>query len=503
MDTEQREGIVMLVKAIIGAAALVFPRCFQRAGIIPATIALIIAGWAGIIVGDLLMETRRALGPKVSTFRDMGVAATGSRWGGILLDATVTLQSFGTLCGYVIAVGDLVSSSLHKDWNVPELIQVPSFIANMIFSSSDDKNIHVITVRSFSLIFLTVFVFFPLCLLKKLESLRSLAASTMFIYCFFLLVLLKECATRVALGDFHMGEMGERKVMPSAPLNWMNGGLNNLFRVLPIIALSYSCVPLMFEVRRTLERRLPSRSQVESSWKVVAIASFAASGFFYIATGFLGYVAFRGSTSANVLTNLEDLGWIASMVNALFAASLVVSYPLICFVVREPVRRVLFWSVSFVTREGDDEESSKNELDVEQRPVMSNAGGNGNNNVNNLSELNQSKDSLSRNPIDSSPPLAIFVLEAAIVTSATLAAAIAFPGIDVILELIGGTAAVFVSYVAPVGLFYLVKPESFQKDRIKAFVIGLVGTWIGILTCWNLWVSLRTPQNIPVQIPKN
>ena len=80
-----------------GAAALVFPRCYQRAGIIPSTAAIIIAGWAGIVVGDLLMETRRALGPKVSSFREMAVAVSGSQWGGVALDATVALQSFGTL----------------------------------------------------------------------------------------------------------------------------------------------------------------------------------------------------------------------------------------------------------------------------------------------------------------------------------------------------------------------------------------------------------------------
>jgi len=107
--------------------------------------------------------------------------------------------------------------------------------------------------------------------------------------------------------------------------------------------------------------------------------------------------------------------------------------------------------------------------------------------------IDDDDDNRSTDSKEYTPPWLLFTLEAAIVTSATLAAAIAVPGIDVVLELIGGTAAVFVSYVAPVGLFFLVKPEpTFRRDWFKALVIGFVGVWIGILTCWNLYASLRS-----------
>ena len=216
----------------------------------------------------------------------------------------------------------------------------------------------------------------------------------------------------------------------------------------------------------------------------MGVLSFSASGFFYIATGFLGYVAFRAKTEANVLSNLEELGWIATTVNALFAASLIVSYPLICFVVREPVRRVLFWIVSFFVKENPEEEEplrtpSPNK-DLEQ--ARSKIDG------------NLEKELVLRS--HESPPLMIFVLEAAIVTSATLAAAIALPGIDIVLELIGGTAAVFVSYIAPVGLFYIVRPEhSFESYRKKAFAIGLAGAMVGMLSLMNLWHSITAEEH--------
>ncbi len=122
----------------------------------------------------------------------------------------------------------------------------------------------------------------------------------------------------------------------------------------------------------------------------------------------------------------------------LFAVSLVVSYPLICFVVRQPFRRALASSSRW----------------SEKKPEV------------------------------------VFSLEAMLVCLATLVAAIAVPGIDVALELIGGTAAVFVNYLAPVGIFFLVKPESFARRRLRATCIALVGTSVSLITLANLAARL-------------
>ena len=483
------------IKAIIGAAALVFPRCYQRAGIVPSTVAIMVAGWAGVVVGDLLMETRRALGPRVSSFREMAVAVTGSPWGGVVLDATVALQSFGTLVGYVVACGDLVSGSLlRKGLNAPDEVYLPMqadwryWLHGALTESFVAPPARILVgLRPLALICLTCFVFFPLCLLRKLESLRALAASTLVIYAIFLLVLGKEAIMRVVIGDLgHFTEdddNGTPQVMPAAPLNWVSG-YTNLMRVLPIIALSYSCVPLMIEVRRNLEKRVASQNKVDAAWRIVIIAAFAASGFFYLCTGFLGYIAFRGSTSVNVLTNLDNLGPLAMAVNALFVASLIVSYPLICFVVREPVRRVVLWCMALagLRMAAHNAKKLKSESSVEDAVEESDDHGNNGN-----SDTDASGDD------DDDVPVLLFVLEAAIVTGGTLMAAIAVPGIDVVLELIGGTAAVVVSYIAPVGLFLAVKPaRTYEKDRLKAVLIGLSGAFVGVLTCYNLWRSFAS-----------
>lgn len=443
-----------------------------------------------MVVGDLLMETRRALGPRCSSFRDVAVSAFSARESaGLVLDATVTLQGFGTLVGYLVAVGDLVSSSVKKGWGLGgEVVVRPAFFLPRFGGEWD----MAISTRVFTLILLSLGVFFPLCLLRRLESLRALAAGTMVIYFVFLLVLAKEAA---AGGGGGGGE-----------LNWMGNGWAPLSRVLPIIALSYSCVPLMIEVRKQLERKLASQQQVDSAWRFVSIASFVASGFFYVATGFLGYVAFSASTQANVLSNLEDLGWIATGVNALFAVSLVVSYPLIAFVVREPIRRTFYFLTGAVFSDDNAADVRNGELHDDYRKDDDAELNSNNNNSQRSLTTNETKQSMKKNTEASqtdlsdarsntnsveNPTFLMFVLEALIVTSLTLAAAIALPGIDVVLELIGGTAAVFVSYIAPVGLFLIVKPErTYAKDFYKAVTIGLVGMLISVLTCWNLWVSL-------------
>lgn len=87
-------------------------------------------------------------------------------------------------------------------------------------------------------------------------------------------------------------------------------------------------------------------------------------------------------------------------------------------------------------------------------------------------------------------PFWIFSLEAMCVTSLTLAASIAVPGIDVALEFIGGTAAVFVNYLAPVVMFLVVKPEkTFRRDAPKALAIGAVGALVSTITLHNLFKS--------------
>lgn len=314
-ESEQRQSTVMLIKAIIGGAALVFPLCYLRAGLLLSTVALVVAGWAGVVVGDLLMETRKALGPSVFSFREMGCAAFQSNYAGYVLDFTVTLQSFGTLVGFVVAVGDLVSFSLRAQFGVSSQVEVP-FVHQ------------VVSVRTYALMLLTLGVYFPLCLLRRLDSLRALAAFTMLVYVFFLLVL--------ADSAFEAGDY--------SGVEWYKADFVALFRVLPIIALSYSCVPLMMEVRSDFESKLATSPRLEQHWQRVVVHAFALSGSFYILTGFLGYLAFAQGTRPNVLANLQEqvgAGWLAHGVNLLFAISLIVSYPLICFVVRQPFRRAL------------------------------------------------------------------------------------------------------------------------------------------------------------------
>ena len=245
------------------------------------------------------------------------------------------------------------------------------------------------------------------------------------VYLFFLLVL------------FHQVVAGP-KSKPSNTLHiWVgeDHDLTGLFRVMPIIALRDSCVPLMMEIRADVESKLAHSAQLEHVWRWILVYSFGLSGMFYIFTGLFGYVGYGARTKPNVLRNLQDSGGsLAALVNFLFATSLVVSYPLICFVVRQPFRRALATSSRWLATK----------------------------------------------------PEIIFSLEAMIVCTSTLVTAIAVPGIDVVLEFIGGTAAVFVNYLAPVGIFFLVRPESFPRRQYRAACIALVGTTVSIITLSNL-----------------
>lgn len=87
-------------------------------------------------------------------------------------------------------------------------------------------------------------------------------------------------------------------------------------------------------------------------------------------------------------------------------------------------------------------------------------------------------------------PFAMFSLEALCVTALALSASIAVPGIDVALEFIGGTAAVFVNYLAPVFMFLIVRPEAtFKRDAGKAIFIGVVGALVTCSTLGNLFLG--------------
>lgn len=416
--------VLMLTKAIIGTAILVFPRCFLKAGIFPSLAALVFAALVAFFVSDIVMKVKEHVG--AATYRACAEECFG-KVGGLLLDIAIFLQSFGTLTGYTMVVGDVIPPVLMDIAGIPKgsnpnLITLNDLLGPRLhlqqsimdtmhqqtFANSEvnwtrasltsmASSIESISLRTLSMMFTSIFILVPLCLLRSLDSLRGLTASSFIAYFIMLFILFREAVRRVLLYDLgpHINEyLGASDattvlfgiqpsavpVMPASSLHWTGVTLGALFNVLPIITLSYSCVPFMFEVHRALlatkengshdskdHPQQPDKLQIhvaagdsskaptniEREWRFVTSTSFISACFFYTSFGFFGVLAFRGATLVNILTNLEQAvgSFVANCANVLFAMSLIASYPIIMSVVRQPLRRIFhFIRLDYMTR---------------------------------------------------------------------------------------------------------------------------------------------------------
>jgi len=290
--------VITLANSIIGVSILAMPFCFKQCGIILATIMLLLCGMLVKVTCHLLIKS--ALLARRKNFELLAFHTFG-HLGKLCIEIGISGFLGGTAIAFFVVMGDLG----------------PPLTANFL-SIENSANLRLVILTGLGL-----FVALPLSMMRNIESLSVICASSIG---FYLLVVLR--VVLQAVPNLISGE-------------WMN--LVNLWRpagmlqCFPIFSMALSCQANVFEVYGSLKEATPGDMN-----DVVRGAVNLCSAI-YITIGFFGYVSFCHieNLSGNILTAFPQ-SHMLDVVKFGFLTSVAVSFPLVIFPCRTSIHSLLF-----------------------------------------------------------------------------------------------------------------------------------------------------------------
>jgi len=227
-------------------------------------------------------------------------------FGSQLLTIFMTINLFGALVGFLVALGDLLQAT-----------------AIVILGSSYPN---IFRIRAYLTFAFALFIEFPLCMFPNISKLQHFATlAVALIVCVGIIVVTKGC-----------------KVMADDLVDWpnlpkFNLGVVDMFSALPVITFAYSCQSSVFPVWKELKNSSDGGEINRVSMSAVLLSLIA-----YILVGFFGYISFPINTPPDILPAFpsEEPFYIA--VRSLFIIPLVFHYPVIEFALRASLNITLF-----------------------------------------------------------------------------------------------------------------------------------------------------------------
>lgn len=329
----------------------------RRAGILLFAFLLIALGAVAHYTVMLLMRVVDMLGLPHAKYPDLGRALYGQpgRWVSAL---AVILQQLGACTAYVVIVADVLMP-----------------ILGMAADSGDS----VFCKRWVWQLLIVVFVIFPLCLLRDMDSLKytslvALAFIMAFAAAIFVTGTRALADAQVRLGLYKQlnsssaqcGAHHSTFVMPpGSKISWWPGD-SSIISSVSFITFSFLChmnscvcVPACargdnhdmrclilaahthsFPIYAELKGATIPRMTSVSKWAV------AICGVVYFCSGLFGYLAFLDSTQDNIMLNFPASGSVLAiamdLLRAGFGVALVFSYPVIVYEARHSLDDLLF-----------------------------------------------------------------------------------------------------------------------------------------------------------------
>ncbi|GIQ87642.1 hypothetical protein KIPB_009721, partial [Kipferlia bialata] len=188
------------------------------------------------------------------------------------------------------------------------------------------------TYKHIAIVVVAVLVLFPLSIMTKLDFLRhtSLAAlcSVAYIVCVIIIVFIL-----ISTGTFEGG---------SGPVRAINNNPMEIFVAFPLFGVAftahYNCLNVYKELKN---RKVSTMNKVIKGSGVIIIAV-------YVCMGLFGYLSFRDDVNSDVLLNLASLvsggagGWWVNLANIAMLLTILCSYPLVCFALRNSISGIVW-----------------------------------------------------------------------------------------------------------------------------------------------------------------
>ncbi|XP_054156756.1 putative sodium-coupled neutral amino acid transporter 11 [Oppia nitens] len=237
----------------------------------------------------------------VNTYQDLVRASFGSP-GYWLLTFIQFLYPFIAMISYNVIIGDTITKILIRLFNV----STSSLLAN----------------RNTLVFICSIFITFPLSMYRNISKLNKVSLISLF----FVFVILVFIFIRLeALSD---------KIPHTADEYQFVG--NGITESIGIIAFAYMCHHSSFLMYESLENPTQSR------WNRITHISVGTSCLIILLYGIFGYVTFGQYSQGDLLENYCMSDDLANLARVLFAATICLTYPIECFVVREVLENAIW-----------------------------------------------------------------------------------------------------------------------------------------------------------------
>ncbi|GFN75345.1 sodium-coupled neutral amino acid transporter 11 [Plakobranchus ocellatus] len=305
-DGKPRSSIPMtsfnFINSIIGSGIIGIPFALKQAGFGLGIILLILVAFTTDYSIFLLIEGGHL--SNTDTYQDMVLVAFG-RPGFYLLTVLQFLYPFIAMVSYNVIIGDTITKVV---------IWMCGNNASLVHS--------VLGNRQFIILLTTLVVTLPLSLYKNIAKLGKWAFLSI------LLILFIMVATIVRLSTY----IGEISPTEDA---WEFANYN-LTQAVGIMAFAYMCHHNTFLIHSSLENPTQKR------WNFVTHFSVMFAMVMCLILGIVGYASFTGSTQGDLMENYCSDDILMNIARVSFAITIMLTYPVECFVTREVVENAVF-----------------------------------------------------------------------------------------------------------------------------------------------------------------
>ncbi|XP_058465697.1 putative sodium-coupled neutral amino acid transporter 11 [Malaya genurostris] len=389
------------INSIVGSGVIGIPYALHRAGFGLGLFLLVLVA----VITDYSLILMVRCGHLCGRFSYPGVMeAAYGKTGYYLLSLLQFMYPFLAMISYNVVVGDTLSKVLVR--------LVPSWGNSMG------------AVRFGVVLVVTVFVIIPLCLYKNVSRLAK--ASFLSLAC--VVIILIAVVYKLLSGDYY--------VVPDTPESWRlaNG---DVIPAVGIMAFAFMCHHNTFLVYHSM------RDATLERWEKMTHFSVGCAWMVAVFFGIAGYCTFRALSQGDLL---ENYCWDDDLMNfsrVLFSVSILLTFPIECFVSREIVRTQIkrFYSSEVMEYDADKDPTHETGSDDDQKSMTTTL---------------------------------VIVFAAFIISPYTEC-------LGPVLELNGLLAAIPLAYVLP-GLAYIqLSPHSlFSQEKIPAAGLVLFGTVVTI-----------------------
>ena len=424
----------------MGGGILGLPFAMEKLGLVAGCLLLLSMALFGVVSAWMLLIAMEEVRQK--SYAEVGNVLFGQVTA-VSVDLSIALYNIGVLVSYVMILGDILPDFMH-------FIGAPAMLQE----------------RTALLVASAIFVLWPLSSLPSMGHLRHAS-----LVCLLMIALLAASLVLLAVWTDETSE----------PLRYGCESGTGFLTQLPVLIFAYTCnmnVPIFYsELRAQKHENIDSKFKTKREKMMWATyVSFVLCFLAYFLVALCGYVAFRGQTQPDILTNLQSNNFRAApYVKMAYSLVMFTSYPVMAFSCVASIYR-LFWEFwSFFQPEDqayarfeacspsaivDDGESSPKVFSTPyQWP-----------NESNLREASDFQPKAHRVP----PPVpswAVRQLLVVAIVAGTVAAGIILPDLSVVFGLTGGFCGGLVSYCFP-GAFY-VRVARKRSEHLPC------GPWLG------------------------